>query len=102
MENVRIEFELSGQTAIISQDTNSLIVFEQKLDRHFNFVNLENGLYSFFFTKDNPVIAQEMFWEEFQFIYMRLLKNGYKSFYFNYPKWFEIYEEYNTKFQLIY
>jgi len=102
MENVRIEFELSGQTAIISPDMGSIIVFEQKLDRRINFIPIENGVYAFSFTKDNPVIAQDMLWEEFQFIYNRLLKNGYKPCYFDYPQWFEKYNHHYKKYQLIY
>jgi hypothetical protein len=103
MEIVKIEFELSGETTIVSEDDNNLIVFEQKLDRRGNFVQIENGVYAFFFSTDKPVNATKMVWEEFEFMYETLVKkNGYKPCFFNYPQWFEKYDEHNIKYQFIY
>jgi hypothetical protein len=102
METVKNEFELSGETSIISKDDNNLIVFEQKLDRHGNFVPIENGVYAFLFSRDKPVKPIEMIWEEFEFIYEALVKNGYKPCFFDYPKWFENYNHNVKKYQFVY
>jgi hypothetical protein len=102
MEIVKIEFELSGQTTLVSEDTNNLIVFEQKLDRRGNFVPIENGVYAFFFSTDKPVKVIEMLWKEFEFIYEALVKNGYKPCFFDYPQWFEKYDHHYKKYQFVY
>jgi hypothetical protein len=103
MEKIKTEFDISGQSVIISHDEYKVVIFEQKLGRHNNFIPIENGVYAFFFTKDNPVNAQEMLWEEFEFMYETLVKkNGYKPCFFNYPQWFEKYDEHNIKYQFIY
>lgn len=103
MEKIKNEFQLSGETTIVSKDDDNLIVFEQKLDRRGNFVPIENGVYAFFFSRNKPVNANEMVWEEFEFMYETLVKkNGYKPCLFNYPQWFEKYDYHYKKHQFVY
>lgn len=95
-----MEFELSGQTALVSVLGNNVIIFEQKLDRLGNFKPIEHGIYAFLFSIDQPFNVIEMMWNEFRFVYEMLVKkNGYKRCVFDYPQWFNMYNHHHKKYQ---
>jgi hypothetical protein len=102
MEKIKTEFDMSGQTMIISHDENKVIIFEQKLDRTGNLQPVEGGLYAIFFSAEQSVEKIFLMWEEFEYFYQTCTKNHYKAIFDNLPIWFERYDTHYKKYQLIY
>ena len=103
MEEIEMEFDVTGEINIISLDENIIIVYEQKLSKN-GFYPLSMGVYRFTFKQNVPVeILSISSWEEFEKDYHQKLENKqYRPLWLDeeeYPEWFP---PSNLKHQLLY
>jgi hypothetical protein len=103
IEEIQGELEISGQTSIISHDLNCVIVYEQKLSSD-GFKPLSGGVFSFTFTKNQPVFSQSIpTWDSFLMDFQQKRNQKFRPLWLDeeeYPEWFP--ESSTLKYQLLF